>query len=181
MSGEGELISPGAPARTPHPNRPTYESAHNPADQLNTPPPLRYAKGTRRRGGFETRPRTQGMLEIQRSTQTTHHTIIPIISNHSHHSSKPPLRSAKGTRAKHAGDARKSQPLRHSRTHQRHSRRRGNPEKTNHAVSPVQNLPRKLLEYFPPHALQAPFWCYTCATRCTRNEHGIKRLTLRNI
>ena len=128
----------------PHPNRPTYESAHNPADQLNTPPPLRYAKGTRP-------SKAQHAGDARNSTQHPNNTP----HDHSHHfksfasSFKPPLRRAKGTRAKHAGDARKSQPLRHSRTHQRHSRRRGNPEKNKPRRFPSSKPPAKFPRTFP--------------------------------
>ena len=48
---------------------------------------------------------------------------------------KPPLRGAKGTRAQHAGDARNSPPPSFPRAI-RHSRGRGNPEKTKHTAKP---------------------------------------------
>ena len=48
---------------------------------------------------------------------------------------KPPLRAAKGTRAQHAGDARNSPPPSFPRAI-RHSRGRGNPEKTKHSAKP---------------------------------------------
>ena len=81
-------------------------------------------------------------VEAQIQDRSRQKTGLNTVPGFSRVYNKPPLRGAKGTRAQHAGDARKPPPPSFPRTTPsspraiRHSRGRGNPEKTKHADYP---------------------------------------------